>query len=68
MTPKANDVPTLRLSAPDPKTADSGKVRYGCCAVTAGTPCWSAADPKTADSGTVRHGDVMLAAGLPPLR
>jgi hypothetical protein len=68
MTQKMNDVPTLRLSTPDPKTSDCGKVRYGDVLLTAGTPRLSPPDPAIADPGKVRYGDVLLTAGLPPLR
>jgi len=68
MTQKVNDLPTFRLLTPDPKTADCGKIRYGDCIVTVGTPRLSLPDPAIADPGKVRYGDVMLTGGFPPLR
>jgi hypothetical protein len=68
MTPKQNRAPTLRLSVPDPKVADSGKVRYGDAAVTAGAPALSTPDPRVADGGKVRYGDAAITAGFPSHR
>jgi len=65
MTAKVNAAPTLRLSVPDPKVADAGKVRYGDAAVTGGVPRLSAPDPKVADAGKVRYGDAALTGGFP---
>jgi hypothetical protein len=68
MASSSRNVPSPRLSAPDEKTADSGKVRYGDGAITGGIPTLSIPDENTADSGKVRYGDGAITGGIPLMK